>query len=210
MRARGKRACARQLLSWTPGCNRTGEVLLHVGLVRDVRGHLLENDKVERKARTHVPHELEVVDHAVAHDVRLDGLGRKVAPPLDLDLDRVELEVRPVCCVRRSRRGRALLVLPVPVAPISCNCHAFSGAGFVGNLCAKVKSRTVQVLRSSVDMRPSQKEPGTLICLPICSIGFFRSGSACCVMGCCFLAEALRLLDAGMSFLLLLLLGASG
>ena len=51
------------------------------------------------------------------------------------------------------------------------------------------------MLRSSVDMRPSQKEPGTLICLPICSIGFFRSGSACCVMGCCFLAEALRFVD---------------
>ena len=73
---------------------RTGEVLLHVGLVRDVRGYLLENDEVERKAQTH---ELEVVDHAVA-DVRLDGLGRKVAPPLDLDLDRVELEVCGTAC----------------------------------------------------------------------------------------------------------------
>ena len=61
------------------------------------------------------------------------------------------------------------------------------------------------MLRSSVDMRPSQKEPGTLICFPICSIGFFRSGSACCVMGCCFLAEALRL--GAMSLLLLLCSG---
>ena len=46
-----------------------------------------------------------------------------------------------------------------------------------------------------MDMRPSQKEPVTLICFPICSIGFYRSGSTCCVMGCCFLAEALRFVD---------------
>ena len=72
-------------------------VLLDVGLVCDVRGDLLENDEVEREKRTHVPHELEVVDHAVA-DVRLDGLGRKVAPPFDLDLDRVELEVCGTAC----------------------------------------------------------------------------------------------------------------
>ena len=75
------------------------EVLLDVGLVCDVRGDLLENDEVEREAQTHVPHELEVVDHAVARDVRL----------------------------------------------------------------------------------------------PIRSIGFLMSGSACCVMGCCFLAEILPL-----------------
>ena len=53
------------------------------------------------------------------------------------------------------------------------------------------ESHLQKVLRSSVDMRPSPKEPGTLICFPICSIGLFRSGSKCCVMGCCFLAEAL-------------------
>jgi len=30
----------------------------------------------------------------------------------------------------------------------------------------------------------------TSICLPMCSIGFFRSGSTCCVMGgCCFLLD---------------------
>ena len=79
--------------------------------MRDVRGDLLENDEVEREAQTHVPHELEVVDHAVARDVRL----------------------------------------------------------------------------------------------PICSIGFLMSGSACCVMGCCFLAEILRL--GAMSFLLLACVG---
>ena len=54
-----------------------------------------------------------------------------------------------------------------------------------------------------MDMRPSQKEPGTLICLPICSIGFLMSGSACCVMDGCFLAEILRL-GAMLSLLLLL------
>ena len=57
----------------------------------------LKTIEVERKAQTHVPHELQVVDHAVA-DVRLDGLGRKVTPPLDLDLDRVELEVCGTAC----------------------------------------------------------------------------------------------------------------
>ena len=46
-------------------------------------------------------------------------------------------------------------------------------------------------MRSSSDIRPDQKEPGTLICLPICSSGFFRSGSASSVMGCCFLARLL-------------------
>ena len=43
--------------------------------------------------------------------------------------------------------------------------------------------------------------------LPIYSIGFLMSGSACCVMGCCFLAEILRL--GAMSFLLLACVGAS-
>ena len=64
--------------------------------------------KWSREALAQVPHQLEVVDHAVARDVRLDRLRREVAPPLDLDLDRVELEVRPICCGRRILRSRAV------------------------------------------------------------------------------------------------------
>ena len=60
----------------------------------------------KRLRRSHIS--VEVVDHAVARDVRLDRLRREVAPPLDLDLDRVELEVRPICCGRRILRSRAV------------------------------------------------------------------------------------------------------
>ena len=51
---------------------RAREVLLNVGLVREVRRDLLEHDEVQREARAQLPKQLEVVHDAVARDVRLD------------------------------------------------------------------------------------------------------------------------------------------
>ena len=56
---------------------------------------------------------------------------------------------------------------------------------------AEVDPRSSPSRRRSCGL-PSTCLHGTPSCLPICSSGFLRSGSACSVIGCCFLAGCLR------------------
>ena len=55
--------------------HRTGKDLLDVGLVRDVRGDLLEDDLVEREVVAELPVHLEVVEHPVGRHEGLQRLG---------------------------------------------------------------------------------------------------------------------------------------
>ena len=61
--------------------------------MRDVRRDLFEDDEMERELVAQLPEHLEVVEHAVRRDVGLQRLGRQVGEALDLDLDRIELEL---------------------------------------------------------------------------------------------------------------------
>ena len=57
------------------------EVLLDVGLVRQVRGDLLEHDVVQREALAQLPHHLELVEHDYLGMLVMVGANKKRFAP---------------------------------------------------------------------------------------------------------------------------------